>query len=552
MLIIRRARTGTRRSAAVPLAALWVAVLIVLGLVVPVLAVEGPTKLFNPSGSPTSGHPTTAIHFAVSYRNREGSPPDEIVVIVDGVNHAMTGDGSANWKQGVHYTWSTALAVGSHVFSFAAVNRGRFTDAVDGGTITITALPPPSPTPTPTPKPTPKPTPAATPTPTPTPKPTPKPTPAPTTAPAPTPAPTVAPASTPTPVGAGGTGGTPGTDGTGTTAGSGGTTGGSDAGAPGGGSTGAGGSTDGASGGTSGSGVPTGAGWSDGTWGDGGGGRATGAGDSTNGRDPNGGDPTGASSGDGTTSGAAGPVDGGSAGGSSRTGSGIASGGPGWGSLASALDVLGVHQSPAITILPMLVGTTGAVAMAFAFAIFGKKRRDEQPPAPDEVLQANAARGHGDVPRGEVAGVVRTPVGPLPVDDEAGMPRWRRPSLMQARKADPTRYVAASQHMSFDNGVVGATEDHERRVIRYRVVRLLDAPDELRSAEIGQLDQGDEVALLERSGSYWLVRCPDGRQGWLHKMTLGEIVSDAASTGPWTSDVDDDVLSAFLQARARA
>jgi hypothetical protein len=101
--------------------------------------------------------------------------------------------------------------------------------------------------------------------------------------------------------------------------------------------------------------------------------------------------------------------------------------------------------------------------------------------------------------------------------------------------------------MTFDSGVVQALEGRERRVIRYAVVRLLDAPDELRSAEIGQLDQGDEVQLLERSGAYWLVLCPNGQQGWIHKMTLGEIVSDGSGR-----DIDEDVLSAFLASRARA
>jgi hypothetical protein len=199
----------------------------------------------------------------------------------------------------------------------------------------------------------------------------------------------------------------------------------------------------------------------------------------------------------------------------------------------------------------MLVGTTTATAMAFAFAIFGKKRRDEEPPASDEVLQARAARGHGAVPGGEVVGVVRGPTTPGPVDTEAGMPRWRRPSLLEARKADPARSVSSSARMSFTSGG-NAVDGHERRVIRYRVVRLLDAPDELRSADIGQLDQGDEVQLLERSGAYWLVLCPDGRQGWLHKMTLGEVVTDGAQQQSVVPDVDDDVLSAYLRSRAGA
>ena len=225
-----------------------------------------------------------------------------------------------------------------------------------------------------------------------------------------------------------------------------------------------------------------------------------------------------------------------------------------WGALTAALDVLGIRPSPTTTALPMLVGTTTATAMAFAFAIFGKKRRDEEPPAPDEVLQAQAARGHDRVPGAEVLAAGRAPTTVAPIDAaEAGMPRWRRPSVQAARKSDPSAYVEGA-HMSFDNGLVSAIEGHERRIIRYRVVRLLDAPDELRSSDIGQLDQGDEVQLLERSGAYWKVLCPDGRQGWLHKMTLGEVVRDEAPAPAqsWSADVDDDVLTAFLTARARA
>jgi len=504
--LVQGNRSRSRRSAVIPLAALWAAILIAFGLVVPVLAVEGPTKLFDPSVSPTAGHPTTTIHFAVSYRNREGSPADHVVVIVDGTRHTMVADGTTNWKKGVRHTWSTTLAVGVHKVSFDALSRDRFTDAIAGPTVTITASKPsPTPKPDPTPVPTPKPTPTSAPggdsvaTPTPT------------------------PSSDSTGSDGSTTGGT--TDGP-TTPGAGTTGFGGDAGTPG--------SGDGVDGTSGAPGSVMDAGNPDRS--------ETGAGavDSAFGS------PSATTGGNGTTStGNGDPAAG------ARDPGRVETGGPGWGGLASALQVLGIDKPPAITSIPLLVGTTGGAAMAFAFAIFGKKRRDGQPPAPDEVLHANAARGQADVPRGDVAaGVVRAPT-LLPVDSEAGMPRWRRPSLLEARKADPTRYVQGANRMSFDGGAAGG-DGKERRVIRYRVVRLLDAPDELRSADIGQLDQGDEVQLLERSGSYWLVLCPDGRQGWLHKMTLGEVVTDSAASSTWTADVDDDVLSAFLQARARA
>ncbi len=141
------------------------------------------------------------------------------------------------------------------------------------------------------------------------------------------------------------------------------------------------------------------------------------------------------------------------------------------------------------------------------------------------------------------------------------MPRWRRPSLLEARRADPVRNAAPVARLTFDAGLVAAVEGRERRLIRYHVVELLEAPDELRSVRVGSLTQGDEVQLLERSGSHWRVLCPDGRQGWIHKMTLGEVVGEPPPPGPrqtWATDsvdreeIDDDVLSAFMAARSRS
>jgi hypothetical protein len=155
------------------------------------------------------------------------------------------------------------------------------------------------------------------------------------------------------------------------------------------------------------------------------------------------------------------------------------------------------------------------------------------------------------------------------------MPRWRRPSLLEARKADPARVAAPElPRLTFGGGGAGASEV---RQIRYRVVRLLDAPDELVASEVGALDQGDEVRLLERSGVYWLVEAPDGQRGWLHRMVLAEVdevspsgpaarataaraTEDLSATRMATAairpaemglDVDDDVLRAFAAARSR-
>jgi hypothetical protein len=137
------------------------AIALALSLVAPVAAVEGPTKLFDAAVGPASGTPSTTIVFEVSYRNREGSAPDHVSVVIDGTRRAMTSDGSEDWKHGVQFSYATTLAVGSHDVSFAAADTRKFSDDLAGGTVTI-ALPPTPPPPAPTTQPAPKPTPAPT------------------------------------------------------------------------------------------------------------------------------------------------------------------------------------------------------------------------------------------------------------------------------------------------------------------------------------------------------------------------------------------------------
>jgi hypothetical protein len=215
-----------------------------------------------------------------------------------------------------------------------------------------------------------------------------------------------------------------------------------------------------------------------------------------------------------------------------------------------------------------------------AFGLFGRRRREDDDLERDRALALAAASGIGVEPRGLVGATVpgsdAAIVDGIPVDGddladpatmEALMPRWRRPSLIQARKTDPIRDNMPPARLTFDRGLVGPLDGRERRTIRYRVVRLLDSPDELRGAELGYLDRGDEVQLLEKYGAYWLVLAPDGQQGWLHKMTLGDVVGaeppapDApVATMPiaadsWTmgeSDIDgDDAFGNYLDSRRR-
>ncbi len=249
-------------------------------------------------------------------------------------------------------------------------------------------------------------------------------------------------------------------------------------------------------------------------------------------------------------------------------------GGPGGalGALAAAFDLI-ANGRPAMPLglVATLAATSTVVGAALALGLFGRRRRDGDPPYPDDVLADHAAsplavESASAYARGGAGGPSATAVAnaPTPLQGELAMPRWRRPSLLEARKADPTRNPTVAPRLTFDHGLVGPLDGRERRLIRYNLVRLLDTPDELRGTELAFLDQGDEVQLLEKRGVYWLVLCPDGRQGWIHKMTLGETIGDstqpsaptatmpiAADTWTMGDDVDGDVLTAYLESRRR-
>jgi len=261
--------------------------------------------------------------------------------------------------------------------------------------------------------------------------------------------------------------------------------------------------------------------------------------------------------------------------GSSSGGSGGGSGGAGGnggggsdGSLPGGISGPATAVQAVARALPTVVVTTGGVTMLMAFMVFGRRRRDSEPTGSDEELSQAAGRGFGMpghsglVPEPAVASArVQAVIAAAgPAETDAHLPRWRRPSLMEARKADPLRSVSTPVRLTFDGEVGEAVSGMERRLIRYRLVSLLDVPDEVRGVEIDVLDEGDEVVLLEKRGTYWRVLCPDGRSGWLHKMTLGDVVieSNVSSPGSWTSGDEgpqvggfEDVLRAYMDRRTQ-
>lgn len=210
--------------------------------------------------------------------------------------------------------------------------------------------------------------------------------------------------------------------------------------------------------------------------------------------------------------------------------------------------VAGPFGDDELTRLILLTGgVSTAVTLTAAFLLFGRRRRDGD--MDDSDLAAAAASAFG----GSMT-VVPAATGPVAFDPGTGgtdvdLPRWRRPSLLAARKSDPIRSVdaTAGTRLVFTGGA--AVAGTERRLVRYRIVRLLDRPDELTAGTVGSLDEGDQVAVVEQSGLYRRVETPDGRTGWLHKMTLGDVIE---APDAQEADIDPDVLMAYLAARGRS
>jgi hypothetical protein len=135
------------------------------------------------------------------------------------------------------------------------------------------------------------------------------------------------------------------------------------------------------------------------------------------------------------------------------------------------------------------------------------------------------------------------------VDPESLMPRWRRPSLLAARRLDPSR-LARVERAALRFPVTGEP-NAARRIVRYAVVALLDRPDEVLGRQLADLIAGDEVEVLESGGPFWQVACPDGQAGWVHRTTLGAVGADNLSFGRRMEPAmeQDDLLTAVLSAR---
>jgi hypothetical protein len=113
------------------------------------------------------------------------------------------------------------------------------------------------------------------------------------------------------------------------------------------------------------------------------------------------------------------------------------------------------------------------------------------------------------------------------VDDEDGdsdtahdgdRPRWLRASLREQRESGSRGLLpVASEPARFASA---ARAGVERRTIGYRLVRLSDGPDDIRTAEIGRLDRGDEVEVIGEHDGFLQVRTSTGLEGWIPRVVI--------------------------------
>ena len=199
-------------------------------------------------------------------------------------------------------------------------------------------------------------------------------------------------------------------------------------------------------------------------------------------------------------------------------------------------------------VIPLAVATglPNPVTLALAIGLPGlaglvwvsRRRRDAVATARRAASAATAAIrgvGPGVSSRRVTVPDVETAFG----DPEASIPRWRRPSLMQARKLDPARVVDTRREpIRFPAGTVA--DRSELRMVRYAVVPLLDWPDEVLGERQDDLATGDEVRVLGARGAFLEIESPDGRRGWIHRTTVGP----PAEPHPDAQDALDAVLLA--------
>jgi hypothetical protein len=214
------------------------------------------------------------------------------------------------------------------------------------------------------------------------------------------------------------------------------------------------------------------------------------------------------------------------------TGSGGSSGGAGDG-LAVAF------RTASNPLLAWLVTTSGGILL-FLFLLRRGTRHDDDRPG-DLVFAAAVATplaGHAAAAPAPQLLSSGQPAAVRSVDGAAATVSPKRTRKSSGKKT-PRSEAAPSEATPNEEAIAAAAIDKtkalprpvrvfdkparkgvERAKISYRRVRISSEPDDVRSVELGRLDRGDEVEILESHEGYLRVRTPDDITGWVQRHTV--------------------------------
>jgi hypothetical protein len=159
-----------------------------------------------------------------------------------------------------------------------------------------------------------------------------------------------------------------------------------------------------------------------------------------------------------------------------------------------------------------------ALAEAATVATAVARRDDATDSAIDVTTAATIA-----APAAATAPPTAAPPAPEEVVDVAGATSWE--------VSDDAPLAATSAAYAATKAAVAATsiartfsrppgKGVDRATIRSRLVRFNAEPDDLRSAELGRLDRGDEVEIVGSFEGFLNVRVPDGTTGWIRRAAI--------------------------------
>ena len=146
--------------------------------------------------------------------------------------------------------------------------------------------------------------------------------------------------------------------------------------------------------------------------------------------------------------------------------------------------------------------------------VVGRRRGRREGRAPD-VLEVAPDLTVPDLATAPLAALTAIDEDLAPVDDDAPLKLARKTAAKRTTR--PVAGPAAGAARAFSKP---PRKGVERAKVGYRRVRISSEPDAVRSIELGRLDPGDEVEILDSSEGFLHVRTPDDITGWILRHTI--------------------------------